>query len=79
MAEHAPLDLGPAILQCGDLHLENFGAYQTDDGEFRFDINDFDEALVAPCSLDLVPRDDQHAAGRRSVEDFGRAGDLHRA
>lgn len=49
-----PPDVGPAILICGDLHLENFGAYRTEGGEFRFGINDFDEALVAPCSLDLV-------------------------
>ncbi len=49
-----PPDLGPHLLQCGDLHLENFGAYQTDDGTFLYDINDFDEALVAPCCLDLV-------------------------
>ncbi len=49
-----PADEGPGILACGDLHLENFGAYRTDDGEFRFDINDFDEALVAGASLDLV-------------------------
>jgi uncharacterized protein (DUF2252 family) len=41
-------------LICGDLHLENFGAYETEDGDFRFDINDFDDALVGPCSLDLV-------------------------
>jgi len=50
----APPDVGPSILICGDLHLENFGAYRTDNGEFLYDINDFDEALVAPCSLDLV-------------------------
>ena len=49
-----PLDPGPAILICGDLHLENFGAYRAEDGDFVFDINDFDEALVGPCSLDLV-------------------------
>ena len=49
-----PADLGPSILQCGDLHLENFGAYETDDNDFRYDVNDFDEAIVAPCSLDLV-------------------------
>jgi uncharacterized protein (DUF2252 family) len=49
-----PSDLGPSILVCGDLHLENLGAYETDDGDFRYDINDFDEALVAPCSVDLV-------------------------
>jgi uncharacterized protein (DUF2252 family) len=49
-----PPDVGPSILICGDVHLENFGAYRTDDGDFLYDINDFDEALVAPCSLDLV-------------------------
>jgi uncharacterized protein (DUF2252 family) len=49
-----PRDPGPALLCSGDLHLENFGACQTEDGDFRFEINDFDEALVAPCSLDLV-------------------------
>jgi len=49
-----PEDPGPAILCCGDLHAENFGAYETEEGDFRFDINDFDEALVAPCSFDLV-------------------------
>lgn len=52
--ELKPPDVGPAILICGDLHLENFGAYRIEGGEFRFGINDFDEALVAPCSLDLV-------------------------
>ncbi len=50
----APPNVGPNILISGDLHLENFGAYKTDDGDFLYDINDFDEALLAPCSLDLV-------------------------
>ena len=45
---------GPAILLCGDLHLENFGAFRTQSGEFRYDVNDFDEAIVAPCSFDLI-------------------------
>jgi uncharacterized protein (DUF2252 family) len=49
-----PIDPGPSILICGDLHLENFGAYRAEDGDFVFDINDFDEALVGPCSLDVV-------------------------
>lgn len=49
-----PRDPGPVILCAGDLHVENFGACQTEDGDFRFEINDFDEALVAPCSFDLV-------------------------
>ena len=50
----APVDPGPSILICGDLHLENFGAYRAVDGDFVFDINDFDEAMVGPCSLDLA-------------------------
>jgi uncharacterized protein (DUF2252 family) len=49
-----PVDPGPDILLCGDLHLENLGAYRTEEGTFAFDLNDFDEALVGPCSLDLV-------------------------
>ncbi len=49
-----PLDPGPMALICGDLHLENFGAYLTDDGECKFSINDFDEAYVAPVGIDLV-------------------------
>jgi uncharacterized protein (DUF2252 family) len=52
--ELRPPDPGPPVLLCGDLHLENFGAYQTGEGDFLFDINDFDEAVVAPCGLDLV-------------------------
>ena len=47
-------DPGPPILCCGDLHLENFGICESEAGDFRFEINDFDEALVAPCSFDLV-------------------------
>jgi uncharacterized protein (DUF2252 family) len=52
--ELCPPEVGPDILICGDLHLENFGAYRTAEGDFRYDINDFDEAVVAPSSLDLV-------------------------
>jgi uncharacterized protein (DUF2252 family) len=52
--ELQPPEVGPSILVCGDLHLENFGAYRTDESDFYYDINDFDEALVAPCSLDLI-------------------------
>ncbi len=52
--QFAPANAGPAVLLCGDLHIENFGAYRTDDGDYRYDINDFDEALVAPASFDLV-------------------------
>jgi uncharacterized protein (DUF2252 family) len=52
--EIKPPDVGPEILICADLHLENFGINRTSEGELRYDINDFDEAAVAPCSFDLV-------------------------
>jgi uncharacterized protein (DUF2252 family) len=52
--ELQPPEAGPDILICGDLHLENFGAYRTADGDFRYGINDFDEAAVAASSIDLV-------------------------
>ena len=44
----------PAAWLCGDLHLQNFGSYKGDNRLVYFDINDFDEALLAPCTLDLV-------------------------
>ncbi|MGC9237896.1 MAG: DUF2252 domain-containing protein [Thiomonas sp.] len=44
----------PTAWLCGDLHLENFGSYKGDNRLAYFDLNDFDEALIAPCTLDLV-------------------------
>jgi uncharacterized protein (DUF2252 family) len=37
----------------GDLHTSNFGAFDNDEGEVVFDLNDFDEALLADYQLDL--------------------------
>jgi uncharacterized protein (DUF2252 family) len=50
----AGLDAAPAAWICGDLHWQNFGSYKGDDRLAYFDINDFDEGLLAPCSLDLA-------------------------
>jgi uncharacterized protein (DUF2252 family) len=44
----------PSILICGDLHLENFGAFKGDNRLCYFDLNDFDEACLAPFTLDIV-------------------------
>jgi uncharacterized protein (DUF2252 family) len=44
----------PQVLVCGDLHLENFGTYKGDNRLCYFDINDFDDACLAPCSIDIV-------------------------
>lgn len=39
---------------CGDLHFENFGSYKGDNRLVYFDINDFDEAALAPASWDML-------------------------
>lgn len=44
----------PPAWLCGDLHLENFGSFKGDNRLTYFDINDFDETILAPCTLDLV-------------------------
>ncbi len=44
----------PFVWTCSDLHLENFGSYKGSNGLLYFDINDFDEACIAPCTVDLV-------------------------
>jgi uncharacterized protein (DUF2252 family) len=44
----------PSILICGDLHLENFGAFKGDNRLCYFDVNDFDEACLAPFTVDIV-------------------------
>ena len=52
---HASLPTGaPAVWTCGDLHLENFGSYKGDNRLVYFDINDFDEAVLAPCTWELL-------------------------
>ena len=49
-----PLDRSPLTWACGDLHLENFGSYKGENGLAYFDINDFDEAALAPAGRDLA-------------------------
>ena len=48
------LKKAPPVWVCGDLHLENFGSYKGDNRLVYFDLNDFDEALLAPCTWDLL-------------------------
>jgi uncharacterized protein (DUF2252 family) len=48
--ESSPLNRGPLAWICGDLHLENFGSYKGENRLVHFDINDFDEAVLAPCT-----------------------------
>ena len=48
------LDHAPAGWICGDLHLENLGTYKGDNRLAYFDLNDFDEAQLAPASWELA-------------------------
>src|SRR5271156_1918938 len=38
---------------CGDAHVRNLGAFAAPDGRLVFDINDFDETIVAPFEWDV--------------------------
>jgi uncharacterized protein (DUF2252 family) len=48
----APLNPAPLAWSCGDLHPDNFGSYKGDNRLAYFDVNDFDEAVLAPCTWD---------------------------
>lgn len=37
----------------GDLHAENFGSFHNDEGQVVYDLNDFDEAVIADYQYDL--------------------------
>jgi uncharacterized protein (DUF2252 family) len=54
LAQAAALPLSPLAWICGDLHIENFGSYKGDNKLVYFDINDFDEGLLAPAAYELV-------------------------
>ncbi|MBW4539898.1 MAG: DUF2252 domain-containing protein [Myxacorys chilensis ATA2-1-KO14] len=52
-----PVDIlakAPHVWICGDLHFQNFGSFKGDDRLVYFDVNDFDEALLAPCTWDIT-------------------------
>lgn len=46
-------DSPPAWI-CGDLHIANFGTYRGSTGLLYFDINDFDEAALAPALWEVL-------------------------
>jgi uncharacterized protein (DUF2252 family) len=54
LPRNAVLATAPTLLVCGDLHLENFGVYKGDNRLAYFDLNDFDEAALAPFTHDLL-------------------------
>lgn len=56
LAENRNLTLegGPVGHVVGDMHLENVGAYRTDDDDIAFDLNDFDDSARAPVWVDRL-------------------------
>lgn len=49
---HTP-DRKPTWIQ-GDMHMDNFGAFQNEAGEIVFDVNDFDEGYVGSYLYDII-------------------------
>lgn len=49
---HTPVDK-PTWIQ-GDLHMENFGAFQNENGEIVYDVNDFDEGYIGSYLYDIL-------------------------
>lgn len=49
---HTPT-LKPTWIQ-GDMHMDNFGAFQNEDGTIVFDVNDFDEGYVGSYLYDII-------------------------
>lgn len=45
---------GPRTWNVGDLHIENFGSFKADNRVAYFDLNDFDESILAPNLADLA-------------------------
>ncbi len=50
----SPLNATPLVWICGDLHWQNLGSYKGDNRLVYFNVNDFDEAVLAPCAWDLA-------------------------
>ena len=48
------LPSSPVTWVCGDLHIENFGSFKGNNKQVYFDLNDFDEALMAPSAWEIA-------------------------
>ncbi len=54
LAAAEALPKSPQAWICGDLHIENYGSFTGNNRLVYFDLNDFDEAALAPASWELV-------------------------
>src|SRR5260221_3821771 len=56
-----------SLVVCGDAHLSNFGLFASPERRVGFDLNDFDEATIAPCEWDVKQLLTSVVVARRSV------------
>lgn len=54
LAAQATLNQATKVPLQGDLHLENMGTYRMSQGDFAYDLNDFDEAVTGPFTWDIA-------------------------
>ncbi len=54
MSVQTQVPAGPTAWISGDLHLENFGSFRSDNNQVYFDLNDFDEAILAPATWEIA-------------------------
>ncbi len=61
----------------GDLHINNFGAFCSGEGKVVFDLNDFDEAWIAPYYFDVLRgasslclQGQQNGFSKKKIHDF---------
>jgi len=54
LSKHKKIPFSPIVWVCGDLHMENFGSFRGDNRLVYFDLNDFDEAVLAPASWEIA-------------------------
>src|SRR6201996_9888 len=64
---------GIEIMCCGDAHVSNFGMYAAPHRSIVFDLNDFDEAAVAPAEWDLKRLITSAIVGARHAESPAKA------
>jgi uncharacterized protein (DUF2252 family) len=62
-----PLNQAPSTWICGDLHVENFGTYKGNNRLVYFDVNDFDEAALAPFTWEITRLATSVLVGEKSM------------
>ena len=53
LAKESSIQSSPTSWICGDLHIENFGSFKSDNRMVYFDLNDFDEGILAPAIWEI--------------------------